>query len=67
MLSFAALAIAAALATVLFGIYSTVEGRMRDQFRSYGANIAAVPVTGRTVPLAMVAAAEKLGAMAAPF
>jgi putative ABC transport system permease protein len=67
MLSFAALAIAAALATVLFGIYSTVEGRMRDQFRSYGANIAAVPVTGQTVPLAMAAAAEKLGATAAPF
>ncbi|HEY2106787.1 MAG TPA: ABC transporter permease, partial [Candidatus Binataceae bacterium] len=66
-LSFAALAIAAALATVLFGIYTTVERRMRDQFRSYGANIAAVPVSGKTVPLALAAAAEKLGAQAAPF
>jgi putative ABC transport system permease protein len=67
LLSFAALAIAAALATVLFGIYSTVESRMRDQFRSYGANIAAVPVSGSTVPLSIATAAEKLGATAAPF
>jgi putative ABC transport system permease protein len=67
LLSFSALAIAAALATVLFGIYETVERRMRDEFRSYGANIAAVPVSGKTVPLELVAAAEKLGATAAPF
>jgi hypothetical protein len=67
LLSFSALAIAAALATVLFGIYETVERRMRDEFRSYGANIAAVPVSGKTVPLALAAAAEKLGAAAAPF
>ena len=66
-LSFSALAIAAALATVLFGIYGTVERRMRDEFRSYGANVVAVPVGGRTVPLELVAAAEKLGAVAAPF
>jgi putative ABC transport system permease protein len=67
LLSFSALAIAAALATVLFGIYGTVERRMRDEFRSYGANIAAVPIGGKTVPLELVAAAEKLGAVAAPF
>jgi len=67
MLSFAALAIAAALATVLFGIYGTVERRMREEFRGYGANIAAVPLNGKTVPLALVSAAEKLGATAAPF
>src|SRR5580698_654596 len=67
LLSFSALAIAAALATVLFGIYETVERRLRDEFRSYGANIAAVPVSGKTVPLELVAAAEKLGATAAPF
>src|ERR1700728_826676 len=66
-LSFSALAIAAALATVLFGIYETVERRMRDEFRGYGANIAAVPVSGKTVPLELAAAAEKLGATAAPF
>lgn len=67
LLSFSALAIAAALATVLFGIYGTVERRMRDEFRGYGANIVAVPVSGKTVPLELVAAAEKLGATAAPF
>lgn len=67
LLSFSALAIAAALATVLFGIYETVERRLRDEFRSYGANIAAVPVSGKTVPLEIAAAAEKLGATAAPF
>ncbi len=67
LLSFSALAIAAALATVLFGIYGTVEQRMRAEFRSYGANIAAVPVSGKTVPLALADAAEKLGAAAAPF
>jgi len=67
LLSFSALAIGAALATVLFGIYGTVEGRIREEFRSYGANIAAVPASGKTIPLAMVSAAEKLGATAAPF
>jgi putative ABC transport system permease protein len=67
LLSFSALAIGAALATVLFGIYGTVESRMREEFRGYGANIAAVPVSGKTVPLAMIPAAEKLGATAAPF
>ena len=67
LLSFAALTIGAALATVLFGIYGTVERRMREEFRSYGANIAAVPLSGKTVPLELAAAAEQLGATAAPF
>jgi putative ABC transport system permease protein len=67
LLAFSALVVAATLATVLFGIYGTVERRFRDEFRSYGANIAAVPLSGKTVPLAIVAAAEKLGADAAPF
>lgn len=40
---------------------------MREVFRSYGANIAAVPASGPHVPLALVAAAEHLGAEAAPF
>ncbi len=66
-LAFAALAVAATLATVLFGIYGTVEGRIRDEFRSYGANIVAMPSTGSTVPLDVAGAAEKLGAEAAPF
>src|ERR1700733_9421831 len=67
LLAFSALAIAATLATVLFGIYGTVEQRFRDEFRSYGANIAAVPVNDKTVPIAIAAAAERLGAEAAPF
>jgi putative ABC transport system permease protein len=67
LLAFSALVVAAMLATVLFGIYGTVERRFRDEFRSYGANIAAVPLSGKTVPLAIAAAAEKLGADAAPF
>jgi putative ABC transport system permease protein len=67
LLAFSALVVAATLATVLFGIYGTVERRFRDEFRSYGANIAAVPLSGKTVPLAIVGAAEKLGADAAPF
>ena len=67
LLAFSALAIAATLATVLFGIYGTVERRFRDEFRSYGANIVAVPVNDKTVPFAIAAAAERLGAEAAPF
>lgn len=67
LLAFSALAIASTLATVLFGIYGTVEQRFREEFRSYGANIAAVPVSGNTVPVEIAAAAERLGAVAAPF
>lgn len=58
---------AAALATVLFGTYGTIESRLRDEFKAYGANITAVPTGGTTVPIEVVAAAEKLGAQAAPF
>lgn len=67
LLAFSALAVASTLATVLFGIYGTVERRFREEFRSYGANIAAVPVSGKTVPLQIAAAAEHQGAEAAPF
>ncbi|HTA47257.1 MAG TPA: FtsX-like permease family protein [Bryobacteraceae bacterium] len=67
LLAFSALAVASTLATVLFGIYGTVEQRFREEFRSYGANIAAVPVSGKTVPLEIAAAAERQGAEAAPF
>lgn len=67
LLAFAALAVAATLATVLFGIYGTVERRIREEFRSYGANMVAVPANGNTVPLGLVAAAERLGAEATPF
>ncbi|HVW83655.1 MAG TPA: FtsX-like permease family protein [Bryobacteraceae bacterium] len=67
LLAFAALSVAATLATVLFGIYGVIERRLRDEFRAYGANIAVGPGSGHTVPIAMAEAAEKLGAEAAPF
>lgn len=66
-LAFAALSVAATLATVLFGIYGTVERRIREEFRGYGANIAAVALDGTTIPLALALAAEQNGAEAAPF
>jgi putative ABC transport system permease protein len=67
LLTFAALTVAATLATVLFGIYGTVERRVRDEFRAYGANIVATPLNGKTVTLDLARAAESLGAEAAPF
>jgi putative ABC transport system permease protein len=66
LLAFGALAVAAALATVLFGIYSSVEQRIREEFRAYGANLVAAPVNGATVPLAIADAAERAGAKARP-
>ncbi len=67
-LAFAAMAVAATLATALFSVYSDIERKMRVQFRGYGANIVVAPAAGaRTVPLAAVALAERLGAAAAPF
>jgi putative ABC transport system permease protein len=68
LLAFGALAVAAALATVMFGIYASVEQRIRDQFRSsYGANLWAVAVDGGTVPLSIVDAAKREGAQAVPL
>jgi putative ABC transport system permease protein len=65
-LAFGALAVAAALATVMFGIYSSVEQRIRGEFRSYGANLVAVAVNGGTVPLSILDAAKREGAQATP-
>jgi putative ABC transport system permease protein len=67
LLAFGALAVAAALATVMFGIYTSVEQRIRDEFRAYGANLVAVAVNGGTVPLSMIDAAKREGAQAAPI
>ncbi len=67
LLAFGALAVAAALATVMFGIYATVEQRIRDEFRGYGANLVAVAVNGGTVPLSMIDAAKREGAQATPI
>jgi putative ABC transport system permease protein len=67
LLAFSALAIGATLATVLFGIYGSVERRIRGEFSSYGANLIAAPAKGNTVPLTIRDAAQKLGAEAAAF
>jgi putative ABC transport system permease protein len=67
LLTFAALAIAATLATVLFSVYGSVEKRIRGAFSEYGANIVAAPANGNTVPLSIRPAAEKLGAEASSF
>lgn len=67
LLALAALSVAATLATVLFAIYGTVERRIRDEFRGYGANIVVTPGTGTTLSLALAETAEKLGAEAAPW
>jgi len=66
-LAFSALAVAAALATVMFGVYDSVAQRIRDEFRGYGANLVAVAVNGGTVPLSMVDAAKRAGAQATPI
>lgn len=65
-LAFGALAVASALATVMFAIYSSVAGRIREEFRNYGANLVAVAVNGGTVPLSIVDAAKRQGAQATP-
>ena len=67
LLAFGALAVAAALATVMFGIYASVAQRIRDEFQSYGANLVAVAVNGGTVPLTLVDAAKREGAQATPL
>jgi len=66
-LAFGALAVAAALATVLFAIYGSVDKRFHEQFSAYGANLMAVPNSGANIPLGIASAAEGLGATAAPF
>src|SRR5437870_1939469 len=67
LLAFAALAVAATLATVLFGVYSTVDRRIREEFRAYGANLIAAPASGASVPYAVGAEAARLGAEAVPY
>lgn len=66
-LAFAALAVAAALAAVLFSVYGTAERRLGGEFAVYGANLLATPKTGDSVKLVVAEAARKLGVEAAPF
>jgi putative ABC transport system permease protein len=68
LLAFAGLMVSATLATVLFSVYSGIEGKMRAEFRGYGANLVIAPRgAAASVPLRAVEEAERLGAAAAPF
>ena len=68
LLAFSGLAVAATLATTLLSVYSDIDRKMHREFRGYGANLIVAPAhDSQTVPLAAVAEAERLGAVAAPF
>jgi putative ABC transport system permease protein len=68
LLAFSALAVAAALATTLFSVYSDIERKISTEFSLYGANLVIAPEgSALTVPLRAVEEARKLGAIAAPF
>jgi putative ABC transport system permease protein len=67
-LAFCAMAVAGALATALFTVYSDVETKLSRQFQAYGANIVISGANGAvTVPLRAVEEARKLGGIAAPI
>lgn len=67
-LAFSALAVAAALATTLFSVYSDIERKIGTEFSLYGPNLVIAPQgSAVTVPLRAVEAARKRGAIAAPF
>jgi putative ABC transport system permease protein len=66
-LALAALTVAAALVTALLTLYSDIEGKLRQQFRGYGANLMVSPAGSReTLPLEALTEVEKHG-LAAPF
>jgi putative ABC transport system permease protein len=66
-LAFSAMAVASALATALFTVYSDVEQKLRLQFQAYGANVRIFPAGGAvTVPLSAADEARKLGGAVAP-
>ena len=55
-LAFCAMAVAGALATALFTVYSDVEKKLSEQFQAYGPNVVISGASGAiTVPLAAVA------------
>jgi putative ABC transport system permease protein len=67
LLAFSAMAVAGALATAIFSVYSDAENKISAQFQAYGANVVIVPAGGAvTVPLSALAAARQFG-IAAPF
>ena len=65
-LAFAALTVAATLATALLGLYTDLERKLRGQFAGYGANLVIAPAGGRgTLSAAALSEAEKHGPAAA--
>lgn len=67
-LAFCAMAVAGALATALFTVYSEVEKKLSQQFQAYGANVVISGGSGAvTVSLQAAEHARKLGGTAAPF
>jgi putative ABC transport system permease protein len=67
-LAFTAMAVAGALATALFSVYSDVEKKLSQQFQAYGANVVIAPEAGAlTVPLASADAVRRLGGKAQPI
>jgi putative ABC transport system permease protein len=67
-LAFCAMAVAGALATALFTVYSDVEKKLSQQFQAYGANVTIGAANGETtVPLRAADEVRRLGGTAAPF
>ena len=46
LLAFSAMAVAGALATAMFSVYSDVEKKISAQFQTYGANVVIAPAGG---------------------
>ncbi len=68
LVTFSALAVASALATVLFSVYSDLDRKLRGEFRQNGANAVLAPAgDSATVPRGAVEEAERAGVAAAPF
>jgi putative ABC transport system permease protein len=65
-----ALVVAAAVATAMMNLYVDVQAKLRNEFRSYGANVVVVAKEGRTLPADSLTRIESvLGAktLAVPF
>ncbi len=68
LLAATAMAVAGALATAMFTVYSDVEKKISAQFQAYGANVMIGPSGGsQTVPLHSLDEVRRLGGTAAPF
>jgi putative ABC transport system permease protein len=66
-LALCAMAVAGALSTAMFSVYSDVERKISVQFQGYGANVIIAPPEGSlTVPLKAAEKARQLGGIAAP-